>query len=202
MADHPFTRNGEKRDPTTNVFELVEAANERQDDLREANSKWLDAEIKHLQDMAILRDVHAKEIRELESKRLDANRQFDQLSVRTESERAATAITTLAANAAATAETLRAMVTSTAATIAKQTADTFTAVTERIGKLEISSGEGRGKALGPDPVLEKLAQKLDELSRLESRDTGKSQGMSAMWAFLGSGVMLVVGLLAIYAALK
>lgn len=195
MADHPFTRNGEKRDPTPNVFDLVDAATKRQDDLRELTDR-LRAE------MDVLRDNHSKEIRELESKRLDANRQFDQLSVRTESERAATAITALAATARQIEETLRAMVTSTAATLAKQTADTFTAVTDRIGKLEITQSEGRGKDTVSDPQMADLLMAVKALSQAQSVGVGKSLGGSQFWGYLVGAIGAVAALLMLLDRLK
>lgn len=195
MADHPFNRNGEKRDPTVNVFELVETAVQRQDDLREL------ADRKN-SEMAVLRDAHAKEIRDLEAKRIDANRQFDQLSVKTESERADTAIRALAANAAATAETLRVMVASTAATTAKQTADTFTAVTDRIGKLEIAQSEGRGKDTVSDPQMADLLTAVKGLSAAQSVGVGRSLGGNQMWGYIAGAIGLLLTLAMLFDRFK
>lgn len=120
-------------DPTANVIALIEAATARQDDLREETTKRIDAGLIHQQelakvrdecarDMADIRERHSKEIRTLESDRLDKIRQVDVLAGNTASDRSLIAIQTLATSQAAAAETLRSMVTTTAATIATQTA--------------------------------------------------------------------------------
>jgi hypothetical protein len=87
-------------DPTKNVLQLVEAAIQRQDDLREA-------EAKHIRELDAMRDAHAKEIRESESARLDAIRSVDITAVQRAAEVAATQASTLAAQVTASAEALR-----------------------------------------------------------------------------------------------
>src|SRR6476469_7647162 len=82
-------------DPTENVKALVEA------------------EIRHLSEMASLRAEHAKDIREIETKRLDAIRQVDVMNASSTADRALVAIQTLATQTATNAETLRALVATT-----------------------------------------------------------------------------------------
>lgn len=126
-------------DPTANVLDLVEAAVRRQDDLRSAAEKLYDAEVRHLNHMAELRAEFSKELRELESKRVDANRQVDVLAAKTEAAGVLAAVQTLAATTASTAETLR-----------NTLASTLSAVNERIASLEKSSYTGAGKGAGED----------------------------------------------------
>jgi hypothetical protein len=148
-------RGGPVIDPTENVIALTDAANKRQDDLRQLNNERINAEIRVLQaQFAGLKDVinvtadHLKEIRRLETERVNAVRQVDVAAGNTAADRAQVAIQTLAASQAAAAETLRAMVTTTASTIATQTAENFSALGNRIAQLEKSSYEGAGKGTG------------------------------------------------------
>jgi hypothetical protein len=64
-------------DPTANVLQLVEAAIQRQDDLRRAEAQLRAAEITHLNEMAYEREKHAAELRTAESARIDAIRAVD-----------------------------------------------------------------------------------------------------------------------------
>jgi hypothetical protein len=155
-------------DPTQNVKDLSEAANRRQDDLREANDKLhaseikrLDAEASHLKEIAVIREQHAKEIRAAETERLNSIRQVDVTAVRTEADRALAAIQTLAATTATNAENLRNALNATAATIAKSTSDTVSQITERIAALEKSSYEGVGKQRLADPQMAELLAKVE-----------------------------------------
>ena len=142
-------------DPTANVIALNEAANRRQDDLRQLNNQRIDAEIRTLavqveglEKRMILRAEHAKEIRQLETERVNAIRQVDVLAGNTAAERALVAIQTLAQQTTAERETLRSLVTTTAATIATQTAQDFARINEAISALQKSSYEGAGKGAG------------------------------------------------------
>lgn len=140
-------------DPTANVIALTEAANQRQDDLRDMNDRRLDAAIKHMEDLAVLRETHSKEIRELESKRLDAIRQVDVLAVNTAAAQALAAIQTLAATTNTNAENLRNALNITATTIATQLANTVAAINERIASLEKGAYTGAGKGVGTRELI-------------------------------------------------
>jgi hypothetical protein len=135
-------------DPSENVKALNEAANKRQDDLREAHAKLMETEIRCLKEMAALRDAHARELRMAEASRLDAIRQVDQLNVSTAAASSAQQISTLAATTQATAETLRNAVIASAQTIATQTATAMGALIERVAALEKTSYVGTGKGAG------------------------------------------------------
>jgi hypothetical protein len=184
-------------DPTENVISLTEAANKRQDDLREAQDKYTTAEIRHLQQIGALRAEHAREIREMESRRLDAIRQVDVNAVKTEADRALAAIQTLAATTTVNAETLRNALTATAAAIAKQTSDTVSQITERIAALEKSSYEGSGKARVADPMMAEMVLELKSLRESRSTGAGKSEGISVFWGVLIAAAGLLLTLLSI-----
>jgi hypothetical protein len=172
-------------DPTENVISLNEAANKRQDDLREANDKYMSARIMHVEEMARLRAEHGKAISELESNRLNAIRQVDQLAVSTAADRAQDAIQTLAATTAANADNVRTALSATAATIATQLTNTVAAITERLAALERSSYEGVGKQKVADPQMERLSALVELLARNQATGAGKSEG--TQWA-IGVGI--------------
>jgi hypothetical protein len=184
-------------DPTENVIALNEAANKRQDDLREITNRHLDAKITAVEQIATLRAEHAREIRGLESDRLDKIRQVDVLAGNTAADRALIAIQTLAATTTANAETLRAMVANTATTIATQTAAAMAAVTERIGALEKSSYTGLGKSAYVDPQLSELLAEVKTLRASAAVGAGKTEGIGASWGVIVAVVAVVAALVGV-----
>lgn len=160
------TAGGPIVDPTANVIALTEAANQRQDDLRELSKELFHAEIRvltaqvdGLEKRMILRSEHAKEIRQTdaehakeirqaETERVNAIRQVDVLAGTTAAARALEAIQTLATQTTSERETLRNLVTTTATTIATQNAQDLARINEAISALQKSSYEGAGKGTG------------------------------------------------------
>lgn len=136
-------------DPTENVKALTEAANLRQDDLRIAMQHRVDLEINHTKEIMELRGAFNREIRELETSRLNSIRQVDIQNQTIAADRALQATQALERTTQANAETLRALVSTTSAALAKQTQDTVQGITERIAALEragyLSSGGQEGK---------------------------------------------------------
>jgi len=100
-------------DPTANVLSLVAAAIQRQDDLR-------DSESRHWREIEQLRAEYIMELRHVETARLDAIRAVDVAAVQQAAQVSATQATTLAAQVATSAETLRTQVAAaaTASTVA------------------------------------------------------------------------------------
>lgn len=135
-------------DPTLNVIALNEAGLKRQDDLRKTANKLTKTEIRHVQFVANLRAKHSKEMRRLESARLDAIRQVDVAARVTEANRALDAIQALERTTAANADNLRTLVTNTAATLAAQNLESDKQLIERISALERASYKGEGKGEG------------------------------------------------------
>lgn len=178
-------------DPTANVIALNEAAQRRQDDLRDETNRRVDAHIRHIEAIVGLRAEHQKEISFLESNRLNAIRQVDVLAVSTAADRAQAAIQTLAVTTANNAENLRNALASTASTIAAQTAATVASITERIAALEKSSYEGKGKEAVVDPLTAELVSEIKSLRASHSAAVGERAGMATMWAI----VMAVIGAL-------
>jgi hypothetical protein len=163
-------------DPTENVKDLTEAANIRQDDLRNLNNLRIDSEITWLKYVEGLRAEHAREIRELESKRLDSIRQVDVTAVKTEADRALAAIQALAATNKTDAENLRTALQNTAQTIAKSNSDTVQQLAERISALEKSNYELAGKQAVQDPAQVELLRVVKSLTEGQAVGTGKGLG--------------------------
>ena len=87
-------------DPTANVLALVDAAVQRQDDLRAAEKD-------HVREIISLNAEHAKDLREAESKRIDAIRAVDVQATVRAAEVASETAKTLQAQVVASAEALR-----------------------------------------------------------------------------------------------
>lgn len=190
-------------DPTANVIALTEAANKRQDDLRVETNRRFDTEIAHNKELAAIREDHAAEIRNIETRRLDAIRQVDQLAVSTAAERSLAAIQTLAATTSTNADNLRNALTATAATIATQLSGIVQAINERIAALEKSSYEGKGKQALGDPQLVEMMAEIRRLQKAGDSGAGRSAGMNASWVFaIGAATLVatVIGIVSVVAA--
>ena len=217
-------------DPTANVLLLVEAAEKRQDDLREMNNLRIDAELRNQEQLADLREKHQIAIDSLEAKRLDAVRNVDQLAAKTEADRTSAALTALTTTANTTAETLRSAGQVSAQNLATQFQQAVAAITERIAALEKSSYTGQGKQAVADPMMTELVGEMRNLtaqraadmgkaaiadprllelmaevkanSRLLSVGTGKTEGMSDATKILVGFIGLIATLVAISGALS
>jgi hypothetical protein len=194
-------------DPTENVLALVVAAVKRQDDLRIAAEKFMEAELTHVRLTEALRAEHSRELNDKESNRLDAIRQVDVQNGNAAAAAAADAIRVLAATTAANAEKLRTDLNATAATMAKQTADvaatmaaqqagTVAGITERIAALEKSSYEGIGKGRVADPMMAEFMTDMKSMLRAQSQNTGKNEGVNSAWVILLGAVSLISALAA------
>jgi hypothetical protein len=176
----------------------------RQDDLRlserrlqEEKIRCVEIQMRTLQHEMALRATHQASLDALESKRLDAVRGVDQLAAKTEADRAAAAVTSLANSAATTAETLRSAVNTSATNLATQLDRTVTAITERIAALEKSSYTGAGKQAVADPQMERLSTLVEALARSRASEAGKTEGISASWGVVLGAVALIASLLLI-----
>lgn len=107
-------------DPTANVLQLVEAAIQRQDDLRNQEAAHLREIMELRADMATLEATHNDKLRLAEAERINAIRAVDVSAVAAAAQVSATQATTLAAQVATSAETLRNQVAAaaTASTVA------------------------------------------------------------------------------------
>jgi hypothetical protein len=179
-------------DPTENVKALSEALSDRQDDLRELNNKYLDAKLTAIENLAVIRAEHQKEMRESESKRIDAIRATDVAAVSTTAAQSLAAIQALASTATTTAETLRNQVTTTATTIANQTDRIVSPIMERIAALEKTANIGQGRSAMSDPAMADLVLEMRKLTTAGAQNTGKSEGISdTMKMILTIGGLLI-----------
>ena len=192
-------------DPTENVKALTEAANLRQDDLRDLHMRLMDEKVARVHDgvlniekIAQLRSEHNKEIRHMESDRVDKIRSVDVANAAATATQLLSAVTTLATTAQATAETLRNQVAATAAAVASQTERVVNPILERVALLEKSSYTGAGKQAYQDPMMTELVAKMNSLLESRAGGAGRVSGISASWAVLVAAVLLVGALLAIY----
>jgi len=119
-SDHPVI------DPTQNVLDLVEAAVQRLDDLREA-------EAAHQREVSRLHAEHARELRLIEKDRLDAIRAVDVGAVQRAAEVQATQAGALAAQVVATADAFRASLAAALEPIQKDIRDLRDAQSRTVG---------------------------------------------------------------------
>lgn len=171
-------------DPTKNVLDLVTASERRMDDLAVAAEKLSSVKHDHSRELIRLNADYSKELREAETKRLDAIRAVD-----------VAAASVIANQVSTSAEALRSLVATTATTLAAQTTSSFTQLSDRIAQLERTSYEGSGKAAVADPALARMLEAIEALRSNMAKDEGKgtatSQSTSMIFAVIGA-----VGLIA------
>lgn len=191
-------------DPSENVKALSEAANKRQDDLRQANKELTDAKLSHLKEIAEIRAGYQEEIgaareeyqekvSKAESGRLDSIRQVDREEVAKTAVAANTAIATLAKQTNDLAATLAKTVADTAAAAEARNSAQYSDTNKRLSALELSSSEGKGRSIVVDPQMDKLTLLVETLARNQATGTGKSEGISTSWAIIVAVAMMVLG---------
>ncbi len=186
-------------DPTENVKDLTEANSKRLDDLRDAQNRLFEAQVSHLKETAQIRADHDREIRVLETARLDAIRRVDVGNQTVAAERQQAAILTVERTNNATSETLRAMVDTKANTLAAQTATTMLGVEQRLAALERVQYEGQGKASQADPMIARLAEAVESLTSSRAASAGARGGVVAGREWIGWVVGLIIAALSIAA---
>jgi hypothetical protein len=188
-ADGPEAISRDLLDPTANVIALVHAEARRQDDLRESERRRVDdlrmeeakrlderagAERRRIDEQIKLRAEFSAQIREAETKRLDAIRVVDVNNISIANERAVSQATVLATQVSTSAETLRALVTSTAATIAAQLAQVTTQLSDRVASLEKMGYVGTGKQAVADPLQADLTAEIKAIKENLAMHKGRS----------------------------
>jgi hypothetical protein len=183
-----------RADPTANVIALDSSSSDRQDDLREAYDRLVQAQIAALKEnvdiktacakevsllesqrvavVAELRAHYSEQLAEKESARIDANRTVDISAVQLANERANAQATVLANNVAASADTLRNLVATTAAATASAQQQLITPLTTRISALELAQAQGQGKSAVIDPTFAELLSEVKSLRATRSEHTG------------------------------
>jgi cobalamin biosynthesis Mg chelatase CobN len=136
-------------DPTKNVLDLVEAAIQRQDDLREAESRHVRetsrAEASHVREIAALRAEYQAELRSAEIERIDAIRAVDVAAIQQSRSEAETRATALANQVQASAEAMRNQVAAAASAAATSLAQALEPVQKDIADLRRAQYEAQGQ---------------------------------------------------------
>ena len=204
-------------DPTYNVLQLVQAAVRRIDDLRysdrnhdaeihNAESKRLDdlraAESRRIDEQMILVNNHARELREAEAKRIDAIRAVDVNAVAVASERAVIQATVLATQVSQSADALRTLVSTTAVTMAAAQEAASKQFNERLGQVERTQYENKGKSGVEDPLMEKLITKMDSLLESRATHSGEGTGMKSLWGLIAGGIILLIAIVTVVISLS
>jgi hypothetical protein len=125
-------------DPTANVIANLDAAVQRQDDLRNLESK-------HVREIMALRASYEGKLSEAESKRIDAIRAVDVGAVSRAAEVATATAQTLATQVAVSAETLRAQVSSVATASASALTTALEPLQKDITDLRRAQYEAQGQ---------------------------------------------------------
>lgn len=177
-------------DPTANVIALNEASTKRLDDLRDAEGRRVTESLTFLQELGNLRATHAREMRDLETRRLDAVRQVDVAAANTERERTVSSINALAAQTRLDAENHRTALDRAVSTIS-----------ERVAALEKSSYMGAGKETFSDPMMAQLMSKMNALLSNQAAGIGKTEGGEASRATTRANISMMIGALALLGSL-
>jgi hypothetical protein len=194
-------------DPTDNVKSLMEASvksltreAELLAQLADEKIVRMERELIQQEKVANLRAEHEKEIRKMESDRVNSIRSVDVANAAATATQLLTAVNNYAAAQQATAETLRNQVASTAAAAIASQSALINPIVERVAVLEKTSYTGAGKQAVTDPAMADLVMEMRKLTGT------RSEGISWVGALAIGGVVLVSGLLGIagvlYAALK
>lgn len=210
-------------DPTENVKALSEAANKRQDDLRQAYEKMFQIQLTALNDTSKLRDeiekersVNNRELREAEirridaeaklrseyseklsvaeAKRIDAIRVVDVNAVAVASQRASDQATVLATQVAQSAEALRTLVATTAATVAASQQQLANTLSARITTLEQAGYQQQGTAKFQDPQIAALVSEVKALSEANRSSLGVGAGRGDVIGWIVAGILLLIAI--------
>ena len=154
-------------DPSKNVLDLVDAAIERQDDLRNKEGA-------HVREILSLRAQHDRELRGAEAARLDAIREVDAENARAATAAAEVRATALAATVTATAEANRSQVEAARAATADALAAALAPITSAIEQLRQAMYEDQGQ----------------KTQVVEGRSEGMSQTAKTMAAIASVAVFL------------
>jgi hypothetical protein len=181
-------------DPTANVLGLVEAANRRQDDLREAEARRMDElrrqESLWMMKLLDLRSDHAEELRIAEAKRIDAIRAYDTNAVAVAAQRSSDQASVLASQVAQSTEAMRALV-----------ARTDQALSTRISALELSASQQQGRSARDDPAMSALLLEVQQLRQATDKGAGARQGVSSSWSVVLGATGLIGTLIGIISAI-
>lgn len=189
-------------DPTFNVSTLLALYSKRQDDLREAHKRLGDEQIKHLKEVADIRELHSREIRTIEME-----------NSKSSAESSALAIQTLNGVTITNADNLRNALNTTATTMSKDRNDLAQKIADeqrirdenynkRITLLEQSSYVTVGKEKVSDPITAGYMADIKELLSKNAGHTGEGVGMKTLWGLIAGGIILLIAIVTVIIALS
>lgn len=214
-------------DPTENVKALSEAANKRQDDLREADRKLTDArhdgakaladlraecnhelalaESKRVNEQLAIRAGYEEQLRTAEAKRIDAIRAVDVNAVSVASQRASDQASVLATQVAQSAEQLRTQVAQSAealralvATTAATAATTLQQLVTGLSTRLTTLEQAQYEGKGKQSYADPAFAEL--LTKVDSLRGTKSEGIGASWGiFLGAAGLIAAVVMGVIA---
>lgn len=188
-------------DPTKNVLDLVRAAIERQDNLREAESRHIrelasiraeyDAQLRQQdQDKAVLRSGYEEKLRTQESARIDAIRAVDVGAVTRAAEVSATQAATLATQQQASADALRGQVEQARIATADALAQALAPITKSIEDLRAAQYQQQGEK---SSKVETGSEARDAVVIEQARIEAAAQRTQVL-ALIVAALVLAVGL--------
>ena len=192
-------------DPTANVLDLVRAAIQRQDDLRESESRHIrelaatraeyDRELRSQDDArAALRAAYEEKLRTQESARIDAIRAVDVGAVTRAAEVSATQAATLATQQQASADALRGQVEQARIATADALAQALAPITKSIEDLRAAQYQQQGEK---SSKVETSSTDRDLLA-VEAARIQASQARLQLYGIIIAAIVLALSL---YAAL-
>src|ERR1039458_3280298 len=159
-------------DPTKNVIDILDAAVDRQDDLRTAETRLLDAQIAHTNESARLRAEYDDKLRDAESKRIDAIRAVDVAAVASAAAVVAQQQNILATQVATSADALRLQVAATALAAETKLNTALEPIQKDIRDLRDRMQTDVGlKSAAYDPVLKAIADLRESQTTSRVHDT-------------------------------
>jgi hypothetical protein len=205
-------------DPSENVKALNEAANKRQDDLREFQGRLFEAklhcqeeitslhmqhitetrnaEARRVDEQAALRADFAEKLRDAEAKRIDAIRVVDVNAVAVAAQRSSDQATVLATTVQQSAETLRSLVATTANTQAVAQRQVDDTLSGRITTLEQAQYKGEGKTSVSDPAMAAILEKLT--AGVSALQGSRSEGVDKTWGIVAIVLGIVIAAVAAF----
>jgi hypothetical protein len=167
-------------DPTANVIALVEAANLRQDDLRQKSDQISRERFSHIKEMMRLHARYEAKLSKAESQRLDAIRTVDVQAFKIQNERQASQ-----------ADGLRIQVQTVATTLADQQRQQADEINKRLAAIEKLQYEGQGKSSLTDPLLTDLVQEIKSLRKEANQTQGRGKGISDFFGWIVGGIAVL-----------
>lgn len=200
MSEQAKPSPSETTDPTFNVIALVQESNRRIEDL-------IKAEVRRLDDLRLADMESTKmrinledQLRIAESKRIDANRQFDVNNVAIASQSQAEQARILATQMATSSEMLRGAIETTAKNQATALERVVTDFSGRISVVERVQYEGSGKQAVADPLNAAMLAEMKAMREQFLTGQGSNKGMKDLIGWIVAGIFLVIAVVGFFAA--